>query len=67
MSSRDTCKIGLRELSLKMPSGKSNKKRLDDDLHLVVLQHGFQGSSYDMRMLKNTLLAEFPSDTLVRM
>jgi hypothetical protein len=36
-----------------------------DDMHLIVLQHGFQGVSYDMRLLRNSLLSEFPTNTLV--
>lgn len=29
-------------------------------VHLIVLQHGFQGSSFDMRLIRNTLHVEFP-------
>ena len=29
-------------------------------VHLVVLVHGFQGTSYDMKLIKNTLAAQFP-------
>jgi hypothetical protein len=45
---------------------KSNKdllargERLNNDLHIVVLHHGFLGHTYDMRLLRNILVAEFP-------
>lgn len=39
----------------------------EDTMHLIVLQHGYQGTSYDMRLLRNILQVEFPNDTLVCM
>lgn len=29
-------------------------------VHLIILQHGFQGTSYDMRLIRNALHMEFP-------
>ena len=28
--------------------------------HLIILQHGFQGSGFDMRLIRNALHVEFP-------
>lgn len=28
--------------------------------HLVILQHGFQGTAFDMRLIRNALHMEFP-------
>jgi hypothetical protein len=32
--------------------------------HLIILQHGFQGTAFDMRLIRNALHMEFP-DALV--
>lgn len=29
-------------------------------VHLIILQHGFQGTSFDMRLIRNALHIEFP-------
>jgi hypothetical protein len=29
-------------------------------IHLIVLQHGFQGTGFDMRLIRNALHVEFP-------
>lgn len=29
--------------------------------HLVILQHGFQGTAFDMRLIRNALHMEFPN------
>lgn len=29
-------------------------------VHLIVLQHGFQGTGFDMRLIRNALHVEFP-------
>ncbi len=34
--------------------------------HIIFLQHGFKGSAYDMRLLRNEISALFPENTLVR-
>ena len=48
----------------KIPETKA--KNLDNNFvgegrHLVILCHGFQGSSHDVRLLRNNLLLLFPS------
>jgi pimeloyl-ACP methyl ester carboxylesterase len=37
-------------------------RRKDSSSHLVVLVHGFQGSSNDMKIIKNMLYANFPNN-----
>ncbi len=37
---------------------ESNKKF--DGIHLIVLVHGFQGTSFDMKMIKNNISFLFP-------
>ena len=38
---------------------KPNKEEGDKD-HLIFLVHGFQGSSFDMRLIKNNIQFLFP-------
>eukprot|EP01038_Epipyxis_sp_PR26KG_P010970 gene10970-14734_t len=53
---------------------KNNNNKNDDNndenddeppIHLIVLQHGFLGNSYDMRLIQNIITAELPSYTQV--
>lgn len=37
----------------------------EEVVHLIVLQHGFLGNSFDMRLLHNAMVAELPSCTHV--
>ena len=39
----------------------SNGSSKDGPVHVVVLQHGFQGSSHDMKIMRNALFVEFPT------
>ena len=40
-------------------------KDSDGPVHLIVLQHGFLGCSYDMRLLQNAMKVELPPNTQV--
>ena len=37
----------------------------DSSLHLVVLVHGFQGNSLDMKMIKNTISVLYPETSFL--
>ena len=37
-------------------------RRTETSTHLIVLVHGFQGSSTDMRIIKNLICIHFPSN-----
>jgi hypothetical protein len=42
-----------------------DEKDSDGPVHLIVLQHGFLGCSYDMRLLQNAMKVELPPNTQV--
>jgi hypothetical protein len=43
-----------------------SKPMKDQGVHLIILQHGFQGNSYDMRLLSNFLSIELSHDNVVQ-
>lgn len=43
----------------------SDDKNADPPVHLIVLQHGFLGCSYDMKLLQNAMKVELPPYTQV--
>jgi hypothetical protein len=48
-------------------SGRSGVVEEVAMVHVVVLQHGFQGCSHDMKHLRNAITVEFPNFLVRRM
>lgn len=48
------------EASIHLPRITSSPSSLSRGIHLVILIHGFQGNSFDMKLLKNNLLLYKP-------
>jgi hypothetical protein len=42
------------------PSVSSFEEENFSPVHLIILQHGFQGTGFDMRLIRNALHMEFP-------
>jgi hypothetical protein len=42
------------------PKESSFQEENFSPVHLIVLQHGFQGTGFDMRLIRNALHMEFP-------
>lgn len=44
-----------------------NKPKTIKGLHLVILVHGYQGNSFDMRLWKNYLSVKYPEHLIMTM
>ena len=44
----------------KVGKERSEEMKVDVSLHLVVLVHGFQGNSLDMKIIKNSISVLYP-------
>lgn len=57
------CRVGYHtgeEQNVDLSPNENTANVVVGDVHIVVLQHGYAGNSYDMCLLKNVLTSHFP-------
>ena len=57
-TSQESTEVSITQI---MPTSKSFKKSIQSNkTHIIVMVHGFQGNSFDMRLFKDNLSLKFP-------